>query len=131
MFKLKDIKEAHALVKTGADFPNYIQALNKLGVMKYDTYVSDGHTIYFGAEDFQIKAKPKYAKLTIANISDKDRFKHFLKNHQRGQTDFPTFTMQAAQSGVLKWTMDLLEMSCTYYDKANEIMLTEQIPSPL
>ncbi len=38
MFQLTDIKDAHSKVKSGADFPNYVQDLIKLGVKKYETY---------------------------------------------------------------------------------------------
>lgn len=130
MFRLTEINEAHAKVKSGADFVHYIQDLKKLDVKLYSTFVSDGHTIYFGEGDYQIKSKRKYALLRIANISDKERFKHYLKNHQRGQTDYPTFCCDCAETGVEKWTVDLNEMTCTYYDKANNKMLEEQIPSP-
>lgn len=126
-FELKEIKEAHSRVKSGADFPAYVQDLIGLGVKKYDTHVCDGHSVFFGADGYQIKSKPKYAKLRIANISDKERFKHYLKNHQRGQTDYPTFCNQSAETGVDKWTVDMDQMTCTYYDKSNSKMLEEQI----
>ncbi len=129
-FKLPELKEAHSKVKSGADFPKYIQELIGLGVIKYETYVIDGRTIFFGENEYQVQSKPKYANLHIANISDKDRFKHFLKNHQRGQTDFPTFCNQCAEAGVEKWTVDMHQMTCTYYDKLNTTMLQEQIPTP-
>jgi uncharacterized protein YbcV (DUF1398 family) len=130
MFTLKEIKEAHAKVKTGADFPTYIQDLIKLGVKSYETYVHDGHSIFLGDEDFQLKSKPKYARLTVANISDKERFRHYLKNHQRGQTDYATFCSESAQTGVEKWIVDMAEMTCTYYDKSNNEMLEEKISMP-
>ena len=130
MFELTAIKEAHAKVKSGADFPNYIQELIQLGVKKYHTYVKDGHSVFIGDNDYQIKSKRKYAVLRIANISDKERFKHYLKNHQRGQTDFPTFCQQSAETGVEKWTVDMNQMTCTYYDKSNNKMLEEIIPTP-
>lgn len=130
MFELKEIKEAHSKVKGGADFPNYIQDLIKLGVKKYDTYVSDGHTLFFGDDNYQIQSEPKYTKLNISNISDKERFKHYLKSHQRGQTDFPTFCNHSAETGVEKWTVDTNQMTCIYYDKSNNTMLEEQIPTP-
>ncbi|MFT3908537.1 MAG: DUF1398 family protein [Ferruginibacter sp.] len=128
MFQLKEIAEAHSKVKSGADFPAYVQDLIKLGVKKYDTYVSDGHTLYLGDNDYQIQSEPKYAELNIANISDKERFRHYLKSHQRGQTDYPTFCNHAAGTGVEKWTVDMNQMTCTYYDKANNKMLEEEIP---
>lgn len=127
MFDLNEIKEAQAKVKSGVDFPTYIKDIKKLGVKKYITFVKDGHTEYYGENDFQIKSKGAYSKLTVANISDKERFKHFLKSHQRGQTDFTTFRNNSAQTGVEKWIVDIDMMTCTYYDKSNEIMLEETI----
>ena len=52
IFELKEIKEAQSKVKSGADFPNYIQELIKLGVKKYETYVHDGHSLYFGEDNY-------------------------------------------------------------------------------
>ena len=130
MFQLKEISEAHSKVLSGADFPNYIQDLIKLGIKTYSTYVNDGHTIYYGDKDYQITSGRKYARLRIANISDKERFKHHLKSHQRGQSDYPTFCNHSAETGVEKWTVDMHEMTCTYYDKSNNKMLVELIPTP-
>ncbi|UEG51116.1 DUF1398 domain-containing protein [Ferruginibacter lapsinanis] len=130
MFELASIKEAHSKVKSGADFPLYIQEIKKLGVKKYHTYVRDGHTVFLGDNDYQVKTKRKYAALKIANISDKERFKHYLKSHQRGQTDYAAFCNHSAQTGVEKWTVDMDLMTCTYYDKLNNKMLEEQIPTP-
>ena len=130
MFKLEEISAAHSKVKSGADFPNYIQDLIKLGIKKYDTYVIDGHTLFFGDNNYQIKSNAKYSKLSVANISDKERFKHYLKSHQRGQTDYPTFCNNSAETGVEKWTVDMTQMTCIYYDKSNNLMLEERIPTP-
>jgi uncharacterized protein YbcV (DUF1398 family) len=130
IFELKEIKEAHSRVKSGADFPKYVQDLIRLGVKKYDSFVSDGHTVFFGEDNYQIQSEPKYPQLNIANISDKERFKHYLKNHQRGLTDYPEFCNDSAETGVEKWTVDMTKMTCTYYDKLNNKMLEEQIPVP-
>ena len=130
MFTLQQITEAHAKVKSGADFSKYIQELISLGLLKYDAFVTDGHTVYIGKENFQLKSSSSYKKLSVANISDKERFKHYLKNHQRGQTDYPTFCKEAAETGVEKWTVDTTNMTCTYYDKLNNKMLEEQIHTP-
>ena len=129
MFQLNQIKEAHSKVKSGADFPKYVQDLIKLGVKNYDTYVSDGHTSFFGNDKYQIRSEPKYSELIVATIADKEKFSSYLKRHQNGQTDYPTFCNHSAQTGVEKWTVDMNKMTCTYYDKANNIMLEEQIPS--
>ncbi len=54
MFQLTKIKDAHAKVKSGADFPAYIQDLIQLGVLSYDTFVMDGHSVFNGADNFVI-----------------------------------------------------------------------------
>jgi len=47
MFTIEQIKDAHAKVKSGADFPAYVQEVIRLGVTRYETYVADGQTHYF------------------------------------------------------------------------------------
>ena len=130
MFQLTQIKDAHAKVKSGADFPVYVQALIQLGVLAYDTFVTDGHTLYTGTNNFSIQSEPKYAPLDIAQISDPEKFKQYLQMHQQGQTDYPAFCNHAAETGVEKWTVDMAAMTCTYYDRSHNKMLEEKIPTP-
>lgn len=130
MFTIDQIKAAHSKVKSGADFPNYFQDLKKLGVTSYNTYVADGHTLYFGTDNFNVPSDHKYATLFIAEISDNVQFIHDLKIHQNGNTSYLTFCKDCAKSGVEKWTVDMSKMTCTYYDKAGNEMLVEVVPSP-
>jgi uncharacterized protein YbcV (DUF1398 family) len=129
MFQLTDIKAAHSKVKSGADFPAYIQELIKLGVTRYDSFVNDGHVVYYGENNYQIAAEAKYPELAVADIGNQESFNRQLKLHQQGQTDYPTFCRDAADAGVEKWRVDMKQMTCTYYDKANNIMLEEKIPA--
>ena len=39
MFTVEQIKEAHSKVKSGADFPQYIQEIKILGVTAFETWV--------------------------------------------------------------------------------------------
>ena len=128
MFTLEQIKTAHSKVKSGADFPAYIQDLKKLGVTYYETFVSDGHTNYFGTNDFKTTAPAKYEALSITETTDADTFKSDLKAHQQGKTNYPTFCHDCAKSGVEKWVVCLEKMTCTYYDKAENEILVEVIP---
>lgn len=128
MFTLDQIKATHAKVKSGADFPQYVQDMKTLGVINYTQYVSDGQTVYQG-NDQSITSPSKYGPFTIADNSDINQLKHHLKIHQAGETDYLTFCQQVAEDGVEKWTVDMLALTCTYYDKAGNTMLTETIPS--
>ena len=128
MFTIEQIREAHSKVKSGADFPKYIQDIKKLGVTYYVVFVADGHTDFFGQDDFQISGSLKYQPLTIAEKSDIEQFKKDLKAHQQGKTDFLTFCKDCAKSGVEKWIVSLDKMTCTYYDLVGIDILVEQIP---
>jgi uncharacterized protein YbcV (DUF1398 family) len=129
MFTIDQIKDAHSKVKSGADFPSYIQDLIVLGVISYDTYVNDGHTDYFGLNDFTTSAPAKYKRVDIAETGAKSQFISALKAHQNGLTDYPTFCKDCAKSGVYKWTVNLTKMTCTYFDIDGNELLVEGIPS--
>lgn len=128
MFTLDQIKAAHSKVKSGADFPSYVQELKALGLIAYDVYVTDGHAEYNGADGYTLASDPKYAEKSVASTGNFENFKHVLRVHQQGGTDYLTFCEEAAQSGVEKWTTHLVDMTCTYYDRTGNKMLLEEIP---
>lgn len=128
MFSIEDIQNAHSKVKSGSDFPVYIQDLKKLGVIRYETLVSDGSTVYFGENEFRASSPAKYEELEIAESSNAEKFKSDLKFHQQGKTDYKTFCSDCAKSGIEKWIVDLEKMTCTYYDKSENEILVELIP---
>ena len=129
MFSLHQIKEAAGKVKSGADFPGYVQDLIKTGVTEYVTFVRDGHTVFFGEEDFSIQSEEKYDPMLVAANTDKEKFLHYLKDHQQGLTDFLTFCKRAAETGVDRWDVDMNDMTCTYYNKGGQKILVENIPT--
>jgi uncharacterized protein YbcV (DUF1398 family) len=129
MFTLEQIKEAHGKVKSGADFSVYIQELKKLGLVEYDVYVVDGHTNYFGEDGYHVASPARYAPLNVANKCSIEEFKIRLNNHQLGKTDYPTFISDCASTGIKKWVVDLVNMTCSYYDKEGNMVLIEKIPA--
>ncbi len=128
MFTIDQIKEAHSKVKSGTDFPTYIQALIKLGVIRYITYVTDGHTVYFGNNNYQVQSEAKYSIKEIEEINV-NQFLQALKTHQDGQTDYLTFCSQSAGFGIDNWEVNTIEMTCTYHDKIRNKILIEKIPT--
>lgn len=129
MFTLEQIKAAHSKVKSGADFPQYIQNIIALGVTHYDTYVEDGHSDFNGINGCTISSPPKYNKLAISENCDAWQFKKDLKEHQEGATDYVTFCSICANLGIYKWVVSTKEMTCTYYDKRMNEILVEKIPN--
>ncbi len=128
MFTIVQIKAAHSKVKSGKDFPNYIKDLKKLGVTNYETFVSDGLTNYYGEHDYKATSPAWYDALTIAETANTLRFKTDLLAHQNGKTDYTTFCKDTSNAGIEKWIVCMQKMTCTYYDKAGNSILAEEIP---
>ncbi|QES87335.1 DUF1398 domain-containing protein [Rhizosphaericola mali] len=128
MFTVTQIEEAHAKVKSGSGFPQYIQEIKQLGVLRFETWVKDSHTIYFGANNYSTQSVSKYTELTINPILNKALFIERLRTHQQGNTDYYTFCKDCAVNGVVKWLMDLNTFTCTYFDIDNNIVFEETIP---
>lgn len=128
MFTIAEIKAAHSKVKTGADYPNYVRDIIKLGVAGYETFVNDNHTDYVGVDGSKVSSQPSGELLIIADKTDKEGFLREIKAHQQGQSDYPTFRKVCAKSGVEKWVADLSKMTCSYFDKSGKELLVELIP---
>ncbi|MCY0969351.1 DUF1398 domain-containing protein [Chryseobacterium wangxinyae] len=128
-FTIEEIKSEHQKVKSGADFPKYIQAIKNLGISHYIAYVKDGNTEYFDSEKNSANTGSKYETLSISEISNLDEFKLKVKLHQQGSTDYPTFCKDCAENGVKGWRMDLAEMTCTYFDMKDIDILEEKVPA--
>ena len=129
MFTIQQIKSAHSKVKSGADFPKYMQDIIALGVTSFETLVFDNHTNYCGKDNFKVASEGFSETLSIADETNIEQFKADLKAHQKGKTDYKTFLLDCAKSGVEKWIVMMDKMTCTYYDKAGNEVLVETIPT--
>lgn len=128
MFTIQQIHEAHSKVKSGADFPKYIQEIIALGVTSFETFVFDNHTDYYGKDNYFTSSQGFSGTLPIANRSDVEQFKLDLKSHQQGHTDYMTFLKDCTKSGIEKWIVVMDKMTCSYYDINGNEMLVEKIP---
>jgi uncharacterized protein YbcV (DUF1398 family) len=128
MFTAEQIKAAHSKVKSGADFPAYIKEIKAMGVTHYETFVSNGHIDYHGANNHIAKVPEKYAPIAIANIPNIDLFKAELVAHQQGKTDYLTFIKMCADTGIKKWEVCMDKMTCSYFSKSGDTLLIETIP---
>lgn len=128
MFTVEQIQSAHKKIKSGAEFPKYIQEIKQMGVTAFETWVKNSHTQYLGSNDYQIQSDPIYNELIISETSDRIAFLNYLKQHQRGETDYYTFCSHCAETGIEKWKVSIEAMTCTYYNKAGNEILVEQIP---
>ncbi|MCT2562145.1 DUF1398 domain-containing protein [Chryseobacterium herbae] len=129
---IEQIKAEHQKVKSGADFPEYIQAIKTLGVSEYTVSVADLGIDYLDNENNSVTTRGEDDGVrSISGIVKLEHFKTRLKLHQQGGTDYLTFCNDCAENGVEGWKMDLNAMTCTYFDTKGNKILIEQIPAHL
>lgn len=128
MLTLDQIKTAHAKVRSGADFPRYIQELKSLGLLSYDCQVADGSIAYRGKDGIYLQSEARYAAQPVADEGNATALETSLRIHQAGGSDYPTFCREAADAGVEKWTVDTVRMTCGYFDKKGKLLVEEMIP---
>jgi hypothetical protein len=77
-----------------------VEALKNIGVDYYDSFITDGHSEYFGKGGHKVISPPAHEKLSIAETSGLlDKYcKKFASNHARNSDDFITKHMQETTS---------------------------------
>jgi uncharacterized protein YbcV (DUF1398 family) len=129
MFSNTQLADAHAKVKSGADYPGYVRELKRLGVLRYDFIVATGTNIFYGEGGYRLETDPKYTALTVARAASAAELQQILRVHQAGETDSLTFFRQAAEAGVDRWTCDLGRMEVIYTDGDGRVLLREAVPN--
>ena len=127
MFTIEQIDDIHARLGSAKTFPDYVRALNALGVERYDSYLADGHSEYFGQDDDKVVSPPLHEVFHVAETGQRDAFLEHLRRHERHETTYLEMAMGLAESGIEKWTVDTARMTLTFYDKAGVEMQVEKI----
>lgn len=127
MFTLEQINEIHDQFGRADTLPEYLQTLKSIGVRKYDAFIFDGHSEYFGENGFSVISPPVHSVLAVAETSNQRKFFEHLELHKQQKTSYLEMSKGLADSGVKKWTFDTIQMTLTYYDKVGNEMLTEAI----
>jgi uncharacterized protein YbcV (DUF1398 family) len=98
-----------------------------LGVERYDSYLADGHSEYFGQGGHRIVSPLVHEVLPVAETGQRETFRQHLGRHERRETTYLEMSRGLAQSGIEKWTVDTGRMTMTFHDKAGKEMLLEEI----
>ena len=126
-FTIEQINDIHDRLGNANTLADYVRALKAIGIEKYDSYLTDGHSEYFGAQGHKVISPPHHDKLSIAATSSKEKFLKHLKLHEQGKTSYVEMSQGLAESGIEKWTVDTSQMTMIFYDKSGYEMLVETI----
>ena len=89
MFTIEQINHLHAKVGSAKTLAEYMRALKAIGVERYDSYLADGHSEYFGRGGYKIVSPPEHEVLAIAESSQRETFLEHLGRHERRETRLP------------------------------------------
>ncbi len=127
MFTIEQINAIHGRLGSAKTLAEYVRALKALGVERYDSYLADGHSEYFGQNGQSVVSPPVHEVFPVAATSRRDTFLQHLGRHERHETTYLEMSMGLAQSGIEKWSVNTGRMTMAFYDKAGTEMLFEQI----
>jgi uncharacterized protein YbcV (DUF1398 family) len=127
MFTLDQINDIHERLGKQKTLPEYLTALKVIGVDHYDSFITDGHSEYFGKDNQSVVSPPLHQRFTIANTSNRENLLKHLSLHSQGEIDYLEMSQALADSGIEKWSFDTSKMTITYYDMDGREMLIEAI----
>jgi uncharacterized protein YbcV (DUF1398 family) len=127
LFTIEQINDLHDRLGSMQTLPDYLRALNAIGVDRFDSFLHDGHSEFFGSDGQSVESEAAHEELAVADVGIRDEVAQQLARHQQGQTGYVEMSRGLAASGVEKWTMDTNAMTVTYLDKLGNALLVESI----
>ena len=127
MFTIEQIDDLHDRLGRPETLSEYVRALKAIGVDRYDSYLADGHSEYFGRDGHVVVSPPVHELLPVAETGQRETFLQHLRRHELRETTYLEMSRGLAQSGIEKWTVDTGRITMTFYDKAGTEILVEQI----
>lgn len=127
VFTLAQIDDLHARLGRADSLPEYLRALAVIGVVRYESFVTDGHSGFFDANGHRVVSEAHHAVLAVAEVSDRTAFLEHLRRHAAGETSYVEMSAGLAACGVEKWVADTDALTLTYRDRSGAALLAERL----
>jgi uncharacterized protein YbcV (DUF1398 family) len=127
MFTLEQITDIHDRLGGSETLGAYLRALRDIGVETHDSYITDGHSEYFGADGQKLIGPAFHDTFAIADTCDKEQFLQYMQQVEQGDIGYVEMSKALADNGVEKWTFDTEKLTITYLDKAGNVLLGETV----
>jgi uncharacterized protein YbcV (DUF1398 family) len=127
MFTLEQVTDIHDRLGNEDTLGAYLRALRDIGVETYDSYITDGHAEYFGADGKKLVGPAFHETFAIAETCDKEQFLQYMQQVEQGGIGYVEMSHALADNGVEKWAFDTEQLAITYLDKAGNVLLREDV----
>ena len=71
MFTLDQINNIHDSLGNAETLAQYLEALKDIGVDKYDSFITDGHSEYFGKDGHKVISPPCARSSQLSRLATK------------------------------------------------------------
>lgn len=110
-------------------FPFLAEALRQAGVQEYVFDVPSASAVLITADGAVLQpGTPLHAAMTVISPFDESALLEALRTDQVGDSTFPEFVAASFLAGVVRFTVDLNERTCTYQGVRGETYL-ERYPA--
>jgi uncharacterized protein YbcV (DUF1398 family) len=127
VFTLEQITDIHDRSGAKETLGDYLRALRDIGVKTYDSYLTDGHSEYFGADGQTLIGPAFHEVLVVAQTCEPEQFLQYMRRVDQGGVGYEEMSRTLANHGVERWTFDTDKLTVTYRDKAGVVLLTEGV----
>jgi uncharacterized protein YbcV (DUF1398 family) len=127
MFTLEQIADIHDRLGNRETLGGYLRALRDIGVETCDSYTTDGHSEYFGADGQKLVGPAFHETFAVAEACDKEQFLQYMQQIEQGSVGYVEMSKALANNGVEQWTFDTEKLTITYLDKAGNMLLGERV----
>jgi uncharacterized protein YbcV (DUF1398 family) len=127
MFTLEQITDIHDRLGSRDALGSYLRALREIGVQSYDSYITDGHSEYFGADGYALTGPAFHEAFAVAETCDREQFLRYIQQVEREGAGYLEMSKALAGKGVQRWTFDTEELTITYRSKAGDVLLAEKV----
>jgi uncharacterized protein YbcV (DUF1398 family) len=127
VFTLAQIDDLHTRLGRAETLADYVRGLAALGVVRFESFLVDGHSEYVGADGQRVVSPPHHEVLAVAEVSDRAAFSEHLRRHRDKETSYVEMSRGLAASGVEKWVVDTAALTMTYCDRAGDVLLVDHV----
>jgi uncharacterized protein YbcV (DUF1398 family) len=126
-FTMGEIDDVHVRLGRAESMGDYLRALAAIGVIRFESFLTDGHTEYVGADGHRVVSPAHHDVLTVAEMSDATAFLEHLRRHRDKETSYVEMSAGLAASGIEKWVGDTGALTMTYLDGAGAALLVDPV----
>ena len=124
---MAQIDELHTRLGRADSLGDYLRGLAAIGVVRFDSFVADGHSEFLGVDGHRVSSPAHHDVLSVAPVGDRDSCLEHLRRHGDGETSYVEMSRGLADSGIDRWVADTAALTLTYTDRAGASVVVESV----